>query len=120
MPFKKKDKVPVVCVECGNTFFVSPYREKTAKFCCKEHKYNYIRRTMKAKHARKVKPRKYVLVCENVFCQKEFIVNSYDYYRRQYCSQNCYHYCRSGKYKTHLENKEERDDRKRRNDIWKL
>ena len=50
MPFEKKEKIQIVCQECGKKIYVMPWRAKKQKYCSMEC-YNVVKsRRLKLLH----------------------------------------------------------------------
>ena len=101
MPFvKKKDKVKLICINCGKEFEAWPYKKNTAKFCSNKCRFAYVgKRTAKyLTLSSKRRGRKVIITCNNRMCGKQFIDYYYMREKRKYCSLECYLYARSKKY----------------------
>jgi hypothetical protein len=116
MANKIKKPVRLICKTCGETFEVSPWRAKKAKFCSKKCKNKDVRLKM-FKYHRENTSKRIAKVCRNELCKKNFEVKP-EMIEQKFCCHKCYVYSKTKKYKEKLIEKAKKDNLKLRNKIW--
>jgi hypothetical protein len=101
MPFPAKEKITCYCLNCGNSFKVSPWKKGKAKFCNNKCKYEYIKKRMLYLHSLKRKIR-IPLHCQNIYCNTIFYVIPSKAKVRKFCGRKCYEISKTLEYKEEL------------------
>ena len=120
MLYPKKDKIELVCEECGTHVKVYPYKIKTFRFCSQKCKYSHIRRTMLRRQS-KIKSKIISCICQNVFCKNVFYVKSC--YKRPYCCRRCFYETRKRSYQQRIDEMKEQEEmlaNSLHKSIWRL
>jgi len=118
MPFEKKEKIQIVCQECGKKIYVMPWRAKKQKYCSMEC-YNVVKsRRLKLLHSTRNSTT--IIYCQNELCKKPMVVLNFEKDKKKFCCHECFLEFSSKKHKQNIQYQLQQKEKKEKINIWKL